>query len=273
VRWIIVAMLGMQAFPAWAQSVECRANPHLSRAKDEYDRLEFDRAGRTLQRAIEYSRNCRWGLAEIYRLKAFVDAVNAERERCQRAFEVLLALDPDYVMPRDVPPKIRSCFDEALDVDSSRRRLALAVEPPTTAVPDAPVPVDVRVDDPLRLVDEVQVHFRRKGLSVYTTVTTRANDDVSVVIPALAVPSAPEAYEMEYFVRAVNRWEGVLSEVGSSRQPMGFAVAKGKTSRAFYEKWWFWTIAGVAVAGGVTTAVLATGGSDEVTLRFGSAGR
>ena len=147
------------ATPAYAQlsSADCRPNPHLSWAKDEYDRLEFDRAARTLQRAIEYARNCRWDLAEIYRLKAFVDAVNADRERCQRAFEILLALDPDYIMPSDVPPKIQACFADARRVPPQRRELRLVHQPPTEVPSNAPCALPVRVIDPLLLVDQVQV--------------------------------------------------------------------------------------------------------------------
>src|SRR5436309_469153 len=136
-----LAVIVFAGAEAWAQqnASECRPNPHLSRAKDEYDRLEFDRAARTLQRAIEYSKNCRWDLAEIYRLKAFVDAVNAERERCQRAFEILLALDPKYEMPADVPPKIQNCFEDAKRVPVERRELRLVHTPPTEVPPNQPV--------------------------------------------------------------------------------------------------------------------------------------
>jgi hypothetical protein len=268
-----MAVLALPDLAAAQVGAECRANPHLSRAKDEYERLEFDRAARTLQRAIEYSRNCKWDLAEIYRLKGFVDSVNSERERCQRAFEILLALDPSYTMPGNVPPKIRSCFEDALQVAPARRTLAIRHQPPQTALPNAPVGVDVRVIDPLRLVDKVQVFFRREGVDVYTAVMARADDEVSVVIPALALGPDPDGYAVEYFVRAVDRWEGTLAEAGSPREPLRFRVAEAKLSKPVYERWWFWTLVGVGVAGGVGTAVAVTSGSgDDFTLRFDVAG-
>ncbi|MEQ9498955.1 MAG: hypothetical protein RIT81_18895 [Deltaproteobacteria bacterium] len=261
---------------AWAQSsaAECRSNPHLSRAKDEYDRLEFDRAARTLQRAIEYSKNCRWDLAEIYRLKAFVDAVNAERERCQRAFEILLALDPDYVMPADVPPKIKNCFDDAKGVAPERRELSLVHSSPQEVQPNAPVSLPVRVVDPLRLVDQVQVYFRREGVKIFTTVTARADENVSVVIPALSVPPDEKGYRMEYFIRAVDRWEGTLEEEGSPKSPLVFAVAPSSgEGGAITSKWWFWSAIGVAVLGGVALVVVATNsGGDQISLRVNDGG-
>ncbi len=262
--------------PAAAQSsqAECRSNPHLSRAKDEYDRLEFDRAARTLQRAIEYAKNCRWDLAEIYRLKAFVDAVNAERERCQRAFEILLALDPEYAMPADVPPKIKNCFDDAKRVPVERRELKLVHTAPGEVQANAPVSLPVKVVDPLRLVDQIQVYFRRKGIKIYTVVTARADENVSVVIPALSVPPDEKGYEMEYFIRAIDRWEGTLDEEGSVKKPLEFKVAPYEEGGGgVASQWWFWTAIGAAVIGGVALAVVATnGGGDTTTLRIKNGG-
>lgn len=247
---------------------ECRSNPHLSRAKDEYERLEFDRAAKTLQRAIEFSKNCRWDLAEVYRLKAFVDAVNAERERCQRAFEILLALDPEYTMPADVPQKIRACFEDARNVPAERRELKLVHTSPTEVQPNAPVSLPVKVVDPLRLVDQVQVYFRREGVKIYTVVTARADENVSVVIPALSIPPDEKGYGMEYFIRAVDRWEGTLEEEGNPKKPLRFQVAKANTDSSMIETWWFWTGVGVVVVGGVALAILATqSGGDDVSIR------
>lgn len=271
-RQVLVAALaawtllcGLQATAAaQSQPAECRPNPHLPRARDEYDRLEFDRAARTLQRAIEHARNCKEDLAEIYRLQAYVDAVNGERERCQRGFEILLALDPDYIMPAEVPPKIRTCFEDALRVPPSRRELDLAHRPPEPVTPNAPVSLPVEVIDPLRLVDQVQVWFRRRGVNVYTTVSVRADDQVVPVIPALSIPEDPEGYAMEYFVRAVDRWEGTLSQIGSPREPLVFRVEAARSGKPIYARWWFWTAIGVAAAGagGAAWAVAESSGDD-----------
>ncbi len=280
--WLLGILAGVFVWPeavpsAFAQGgsqAECRPNPHLSRAKDQYDSLEFDRAARTLQRAIEYSRNCRWDLAEIYRLKAFVDAVNAERERCQRAFEILLALDPEFVMPADVPPKIKACFDDAQRVPPARRTLDLVHSPPQIVQPRAPVSLQVQVVDPLRLVDQVQVYFRRAGVKVYTVVSARADDNVSVVVPALAVPAEEKGYEMEYFIRAVDRWEGTLSEQGTAKQPLQFKVAPGDlSSGSLASKWWFWTALGAVVLGGVALGVVAArNAGDSIVLTIEDGG-
>src|SRR5205085_8187035 len=109
----------------------------------------------------------------------------------------------------------------------------------------------VKVIDPLRLVDQIQVYFRREGVKIFTVVTARADENVSVVIPALSAPPDEKGYKMEYFVRAVDRCEGTLAEAGSSRQPNKFTVAPASSDEGVASKWWFWTVlAGVAIAGG-----------------------
>lgn len=270
---VVAGILPAADAVAQATGAECRPNPHLSRAKDEYERLEFDRAGRTLQRALEYSKNCRWDLAEIYRLKAFVDAVNAERERCQRAFEILLALDPEYVMPADVPPKIQACFDDAQRVPAERRKLAVQHQAPPEVQANAPVSLPVRVVDPLRLVDQVQVYFRRDGVKVYTVVSARADENVSIVIPALALPPDEKGYEMEYFIRAVDRWEGTLAEAGEAKSPLRLKVAPMDTSSGGPLPVWAWIGIGAVVVGGVILGVVAAqGGGDSITLGIRNGG-
>lgn len=257
----------------WAQSgstnAECRSNPHLARARELYEELQFDEAAATLQRAIEYANNCRYDLAEIYRLKAFVDAVNQERERCHRDFEIFLALSPDYVMPDDVPPKIRSCYEDAKSVAPSRRTLGIGHEAPKDSQPNTPVSLRVEVTDPLRLVDQVRVYFRREGVKIFTVVSARADDSVSVVIPALALPPSETGYQIEYIVRAVDRWGGVLAEQGSPKTPLTFNVVAGGMGAGLAGEPWFWAVVGgVVIAAVVGTVFLAQGDDGTIPITF-----
>jgi hypothetical protein len=50
------------------------------------------------------------------------------------------------------------------------------------------------------------------------------------------------------------------------RKPPPPPAAPAAVERPFYTKWWFWTIVGVAVTGGVTAAVLATRGQSSPTV-------
>ena len=108
-------------------------------------------------------------------------------------------------------------------------------------------------------------------MKVYTTVTARADENVSIVIPALSLPPDENGYQIEYFVRAVDRWEGTLAEEGTTKDPLRFAVKEGTSSDSgVVGRWWFWAsiIGAVAIVAGVGAVVATQNGSDSVTIRF-----
>lgn len=61
---------------AAAARADCRPNPHLALAREQYSSLAFEEMATSLQRALESPGNCREDLAEIYRLKGYLDAIN-----------------------------------------------------------------------------------------------------------------------------------------------------------------------------------------------------
>jgi hypothetical protein len=162
-------------------------------------------------------------------------------------------------------------------VPVERRELKLIHQAPAEVQPNSPVSLPVKVVDPLRLVDQVHVFFRRQGIRIFTDVAARADENVSVVIPALALPPDEKGYQIEYFVRAVDRWEGTLAEDGSARQPKVFKVAPQSTSSSsILSSWLFWTVIGLAAVGTVFVGVAASGGGDDFSLLIkdkGVAGR
>jgi hypothetical protein len=275
---LLLGLLGVgvavEARAQGASNAECRPNPHLSRANQFYEDLQFDEAAQTLQRAIEYASNCRWDLGEIYRLKAFVDAINGERERCHRDFEIFLAINPEYKMDINVPPKILNCFESARAIAPSRRHLDVEHSVDAQVKPNAPVAIRIRLEDRLRLIDKVQVFFRRQGVKAFTALTTRADDEVTVIIPALSIPADPKSYKIEYIVRGVDRWGGIFVEDGNTRYPLEFTVLPGSLGgEKVVKQWWFWTAVAVGISGIGFGLYSAFGGDpDTVTLRITESG-
>ncbi|MFO0727612.1 MAG: hypothetical protein U1E65_27790 [Myxococcota bacterium] len=219
--------LALSSTAAQAQvGAQCRHNPHLSRARDSYRGLNFEDVAAVLQRAIEYWGNCRQDLIEIYQWKGTIDALFDERERCLRDFEILLALDPKPVLPPDAPARVAACLARAQAEPAEKRRLELQIAGPARARPKHPVPIEVTVEDPLRLTQEVWLFYRRQGLKVFTVAQARADDHSTLVIPALALLPDEGGYRVEYFVRVVDRWGGTLAEVGSAAEPRSFQVSE-----------------------------------------------
>jgi hypothetical protein len=69
-----------------------------------------------------------------------------------------------------------------------------------------------------------------------------------------------------------------LEETPAIKEPPPYREVEIETpppveeSDPVYTKWWFWTIIGVAAAGGATAAIVATQSGDEVVLPSGTVG-
>ena len=243
----------------------CRPNPLVAPALEQYDRLEFEPAARTLQRSLQLPRNCRRDLVAIHRLRGFIEAIREDREACQRTFEMLLALEPEHRLG-PAPPKVQACFEAAVAVPPRRRRVVLNHAPPPGAEPLTPLVLELELEDPLRMVDQVQVWHRRSGARAYTRVSALAGRPV--VLPASALP-AGRPYELEYFLRAADRWGGVIAELGSAEAPFAIRVEALPDEGGLLTKWWFWTAVGAAAVGAAAATTMALDGDDRLRpVRF-----
>lgn len=98
---------------------------------------------------------------------------------------------------------------------------------PAPAESNAPVSIRVRLVDPERTVARLDLLFRREGVRRFSTVSARADDVLSIVIPALAIPPDPGGYRMEYALFAYDAVGGLLAQQGSRGAPLSFAVLAG----------------------------------------------
>lgn len=176
---------------------DCRSNPHLLRATSEYERGDLPRTVRSLQRAIEYARNCRYDLARIYELKAFVDALSDERERCKRAFEFVLVIHPDYELSKRVPEKIKMCRHTV----SKPPVLEMKLDPVEKRA--GYLRIRGTVEDELRASHTVRVVMWTKSSKAPFVTTGRV--DSKFEVPMLAPPEPAEVV-----VALTDRWGGVL---------------------------------------------------------------
>lgn len=132
-RVTAVAIVAMVAAPLRAD-----ANPALDRAREALDELEYRAAYDALDEALEAGTNTRAEMIEIYRLRGEVAASLGNTDDAVRAFESLLALDPDARLADGVSPKIGKPFATARRKAADRGALALDCEitahDPTTVV-------------------------------------------------------------------------------------------------------------------------------------------
>src|SRR5262249_38780029 len=82
---------------------------------------------------------------------------------------------------------------------------------------DAQYWLQLRLIDPLRIVESVGVYFRRSR-SKYLSVATRGDHQPIVAgVPELRMPANSK---LEFYPAAVDRWGGQLFLVGSPNQPL-----------------------------------------------------
>jgi hypothetical protein len=221
-------------------------------------------------------------MVELYRLLGTANAVLGHSDEAVDAFTRLLAIDPDHHMPRGLSPKITKPFKEAGGYWIDRPG-GLGVTPniPRDVAAGKPVPVSVKLDDPLQMTATVRFNYRREGDPDYMKMEQPAGGAISLAmapginftIPGDQVPSRHADYNLEVYFTAIGPNGGELRSAGDAVHPLqitvravreeavGTADTSGnallasepppkKKSPAFLKKWWFWTaVGGVVVVG------------------------
>lgn len=76
----------------------------------------------------------------------------------------------------------------------------------------------------------------------------------SVDVPDLL----PGTHKVRARATGMTAFEGDVELAADEQRSLGVSLIAMSESRPFYKTWWFWTLVGVAAAGGATGAVLAT---------------
>jgi hypothetical protein len=144
--------------------------------------------------------------------------------------------------------------------------------------PVAQAVLNVSIEISARIVDAnpvafPRVYYRHVGETRYQMITMAPKGSTLLgVIPGFVVTSDG----VEYYIEAFDTLGNGPTYHGTAEAPHRVTVVSNKTgttpiSTPFYKTWWFWTVAGVVVAGSVTTAVLLTRTDDPSRYREVSA--
>ena len=215
-------------------------SPKLAQARDEIEKVHYDRAQTLLVEALQEGGNSPSALAEIYRLAASTAVVLEHADVGEQYYRRWLALDPHAELSRDVAPKLREPFVAAKAYMQAHGSLVVHVA--RAAAGD----VDVFVEsDPLSMVARVAL----------------AGDKP---VPLAADHHAHLAGSGDSVV--------VLDELGNHLLELrvGIAIAVASTpapapsqSTPLYRRWYVWAVpAGAFLVAGVL-AGNASGAADE----------
>jgi tetratricopeptide (TPR) repeat protein len=228
-----------------------------------YRRGDFETAVRTLSQAATQLGKDTPHAARAHLFLGFSLVALGQEPQAEAEFERALQLD-DKVDASSASPKIREVFQKV-----ARRiaRLKKDEAPPevqtVTVFPVAEgAPLDFMVEaTDASGVGAVRVQYRVRGgktWGVLPLTPASPNQFAGALPPVAALPPG-----IEYYVEAWDRLGNGPARVGSAEKPRFVEVHAGvaKDNSHFYEKWWFWTAIGAAVAGG--TAAALTVGRDK----------
>lgn len=193
--------------------------------------------------------------------------------------ERLYRRDPGHrLTDADASPPVIAAFGRASEAAHEALPITLAHEAPGTLVRRRSPAISVQLGAGGDAVHELFLAYRVAGESRYAR--TVMNVDASVASARIPLTSDSEdAYLIEYYVEATAPSGAVLTRIGAAAEPLTFEVPAQVTAArrvaviptddgprpdevdeggGVLTKWWFWTIVTVAVAGGVTGAVVGT---------------
>jgi tetratricopeptide (TPR) repeat protein len=257
-RWALALILLTATFAAAPAAAQ--RNPLIQRGQEEYDELRYDEALQTLSAALVRSGNTDNDLARIYRLLAFTYLALRREEEAAGAYRHMLPLAPDFVPGDDVSPRVREFFNRVAQEWEQAGRPGTGPPPPieirhrspARAERNTEVALTTELDDPAGRAASVVVAYRQGSDAVFTRREAESTDAGWVAtIPASDV--RPPL--IEYYIEVLDAQGLPLAARGDVAAPLRIAVPAPGGGEVWQE-WWFWTIIGVVVAGGIVAAVV-----------------
>jgi hypothetical protein len=259
------ALLALASFAPRARAADAKVQQDLEQAEQALVNLDYDTANKIATRLAQAHGLSHDQVVRTYRLLALTDAVLDKEAASRDAFIALLTFDPNYAGDPNLGPKVQAPFMEAKGT-----MRAQAVQPgldATVTLPSSdPGQAHVTTRDPTHVSKKVVFAYRWAGDPTFTTVPVAAGDNV----PADITPAPPGTTRLEYYAQALDANDSVVFEVGNPNTPKTATVeiapapvggvgggAPVQESHSIFASPWFWTVAGVVVAGAGTGIYLA----------------
>ncbi len=232
----------------------------LAQARKQYLSQEYERVIRLLGPLVQSPLATISEKVEAYELLGLSYLILGETKRAREAFEDLLGLDPGHQLrdPSD-SPKLRLFFESVKEsfVPGYKIRSLVTLEhsAPTGATAGRRVELGALIVEGGKEVGQVQLRWRRSGLLTYEVASMARSGQQ--LLAGFILPDDTSGYKLEYYIEARDTRGQVAARIASPERPMVLTVSGGaRPSQSILRKWWFWTIIGAAVVGGVTAGVV-----------------
>jgi|GEM_PF-5742223 len=265
------------------------ANSGLRRAQQLFRTSKYRKATVVLQGVVENRALGSTKRAQAAELLAICYLLLGEVPWAEKAFARLLNIAPDHRLRLGAKSKrVKAAFakarkayakrstKEARATGSSRRRRRrrdVEQKHPVVEVAAGPQLRIKRLPDQAqatagrvwRLVVELEGALDPGSLTLYGATLGQSYVDHPMRqqngrwIASIPLPESQKQTRFKYFIEAKDGRGEVVARLGKHAEPLVESVAAQKNiSRPIpvYKRWWFWTIIGVAVAGGATAGLV-----------------
>jgi tetratricopeptide (TPR) repeat protein len=279
---LMIAVLVLVPVLAWT------GEDNLNQAEQLFRQMQYQKALTVVTHMLEVAGNDPKQLVESYSLQGLCFSALGRTEESVMAFRRLLAIDPDFQLSRDISPKLSPPFSKALAIE--QKPILLKHNQPEMPYMHSGQGLEVVLQsDPLGMVRAVRLIFWGESNKENKLETTLMGPGKVMI----KLPQETKADKVSYYFEAINKFSGVLFRLGSKERPFEIKVEIGQPSlaldhpvpdgkdtstsalmskeqpyatsdsdrekkaaeRPFYKTWWFWTVVGVAVVGGVAAGV------------------
>lgn len=235
----------------------------LERGRELFRSFEYDDALELMQRVAadpDVSAGQRIGALE---LAGVIHLLQRREDDARESFQRLLSFDPGHELnDTELPPRVQQFFDQVRGESQPSNQLEVQLRAPETFPEAGAAPVTLELSGETAGVAESVLHTRLPDAAEFSE-AAMTRDGASFT--AELEPFGEGVLEFYITVQAPSGH--VLATVGSDESPQRIAspppVAEpvepieAPSRRAWYRTWWFWTVVGVVVAGGVTAGVIA----------------
>lgn len=235
----------------------------LERGRELFRSFEYDEALELMQHVVDDGSSSAAERIGALELVGVIHLLQRRQDEARQSFERLLALDPGHELDdSDLPPRVREFFDEVRTEAPAAAQPETELDAPDTFPEAGVAPVLLTLSGETAGVARALLHLRSSQNSDFFVEEpmTRQGDSFSSDV------EAPSEGNVDFFITLEAPSGHVLASVGSEDEPRTITVpapianpepiaeAEG---RPWYRTWWFWTVVGVVVAGGVTAGVIA----------------
>jgi hypothetical protein len=214
----------------------------IAEARALYDALEYDKVAPLAALALAAPDITLEQKLVAYQLQGSALAIIGDPVDAERPFLLLLSVRPDFVVPDDTPPKIKSVFakvkgefDAVREAQEAQQRkeLAATIEIdgalPTSADGGRPLRFDFGVADPRGVVKSVRVQYRRQGEPEFLGLPLRrAPSGRWVGVVPGEWTASEQGFTMEALVVVADQ-KGQLKSLGAPASPI--TVSAGALAR------------------------------------------